>query len=142
MAKQIIERLIDDLDGGDAEETVTFALDGVNYTIDLSTKNASKLRELFAPYQSAGTRLGRGAGTWRPGLAPKQGRNSRADNAAIREWATKNGHELAERGRIPVHIVEAYETAKAAPGKAPAAEVKAPVKATRRSGKRAAAAVA
>ena len=50
MAKQIIHKLVDDLDGGDADETVKFALDGIQYEIDLSKKNADKLRELFAPY--------------------------------------------------------------------------------------------
>ena len=54
MAKQIIHKLVDDLDGGDADETVKFALDGIQYEIDLSEKNATKLRELFEPYVSAG----------------------------------------------------------------------------------------
>ena len=54
MAKQIIHKLVDDLDGGDAEETVKFALDGIQYEIDLSDANAKKLRDVFAPYVAAG----------------------------------------------------------------------------------------
>jgi len=56
VAKQIIHKLVDDLDGGDAEETVKFALDGIQYEIDLSDKNAAKLREVFAPYVGAACR--------------------------------------------------------------------------------------
>src|ERR1700712_5061203 len=60
VAKQIIHKLVDDLDGGDAEETVKFALDGIQYEIDLSDKNATKLRELFDPYGAAGAKIARG----------------------------------------------------------------------------------
>ena len=48
MAKETITRLIDDLDGGEAHETVTFGLDGWSYEIDLSTKNATKLRNALS----------------------------------------------------------------------------------------------
>lgn len=60
VAKQIIHKLVDDLDGGDADETVKFALDGVQYEIDLSASNAGKLRDVFAPYIANGTKVGRG----------------------------------------------------------------------------------
>ena len=59
MAKETITRLIDDLDRSEADETVKFGLDGVQYEIDLSTKNATKLREALKPYIKAGTRIGR-----------------------------------------------------------------------------------
>ncbi|WP_433826725.1 histone-like nucleoid-structuring protein Lsr2 [Actinoplanes sp. CA-015351] len=111
MAKQIITLLTDDLDGGEADRTVEFGLDGVNFTIDLSEKNAGKLRKSLEPFLSAATRLGRS------GVAPaaarriapaSSSRSSRDQNQAIREWANKNGHPVSERGRIPSHIVEAY----------------------------------
>ena len=44
MAKTLIVKLSDDIDGGDADETVRFALDGKGYEIDLSAANAAKLR--------------------------------------------------------------------------------------------------
>lgn len=59
MAKETITRLIDDLDKSDADETVRFGLDGVEYEIDLSAKNAAKLRQLLEPYVTHGTRLSR-----------------------------------------------------------------------------------
>jgi len=110
VAKQIIHKLVDDLDGGDADETVRFALDGVQYEIDLSAKNAEKLRNIFAPYVAAGTRIGRG-GVVVGGRAAR-GRSSaaadREQNKAIREWAKKAGKKISDRGRIPQEIVDEY----------------------------------
>ncbi len=115
MAKQIIEKLLDDLDGGTASETIAFGLDGVGYTIDLSEKNAEKLREALAAYITAGARQRRAANAWRTETRPNAQRNSKGDNKAIREWANRNGHQLSSRGRIPQSVVTAYETAKNAP---------------------------
>ncbi|WIM95239.1 Lsr2 family protein [Actinoplanes oblitus] len=111
MAKQIITLLTDDLDGGEADRTVEFGLDGVNYTIDLSEKNAGKLRKALEPFLSAATRLGRSGVT--PTVARRaapaaSSRTSRDQNQAIREWANKNGYSVSERGRIPSNVVEAY----------------------------------
>ena len=44
MAQRVETILIDDIDGSSAAETVNFALDGVNYVIDLNSENASRLR--------------------------------------------------------------------------------------------------
>jgi nucleoid-associated protein Lsr2 len=112
MAKQVITLLTDDLDGGEADRTVEFGLDGVNYTIDLSEKNAGKLRKALDPYLNAATRVGRSATTSpvRRAAQASTGRASRDQNQAIREWANKNGYEVSERGRIPSHIVEAYHS--------------------------------
>ena len=111
MAKQVITLLTDDLDGGEADRTVEFGLDGVNYTIDLSEKNAGKLRKALDPFLNAATRVGRSGGASlasRRNAPASTGRASRDENQAIREWANKNGHPVSERGRIPSHIVEAY----------------------------------
>ncbi|OJF11947.1 histone-like nucleoid-structuring protein Lsr2 [Couchioplanes caeruleus] len=127
MAKQIIEKLIDDIDGGEATETVTFSFDGNNYTIDLNETNANALRKALAPYVGAGTKTSRGFGTWRPGITPTRVRQTTKDhNKAIREWAASNGHQLSERGRIPQHITEAYEEAQKAPVASPAKSAREP----------------
>jgi hypothetical protein len=115
MAKQVVTLLTDDLDGSKADRSVEFGLDGVNYTIDLSERNAGKLRKALEPYLSAGTRVGRG-GVDRRGAARGRGsaaggRTSREQNQAIREWAGKTGYEVSERGRIPTSVVEAFEQA-------------------------------
>jgi hypothetical protein len=106
MAKTTITRLIDDLDRGDADETVKFGLDGVQYEIDLSADNAAKLRDLLAPYVSAGSRLTRGpAGGRRRGGGPVVDREL---NRRIREWARGQGSKISDRGRIPEDIVKQY----------------------------------
>jgi Lsr2 len=109
MAKQVITVLTDDLDGGDADRTIEFGLDGVNYTIDLSEKNAGKLRKALDPYLEVAARVGRTGASGRIASRPVQPvRANRDQNQAIREWATKNGYEVSERGRIPSSIVEAF----------------------------------
>lgn len=110
MVKQIIHKLVDDLDGGDADETVKFALDGIQYEIDLSKKNAAKLREAFAQYVAAGSKVGRG-GVVVGGRAARGRGGAAADreqNKAIRAWAKREGREISDRGRIPQEIVDEY----------------------------------
>ena len=112
MAQKVTVLLVDDIDGGSADETVSFSLDGVSYEIDLSAKNAGKLRDAFAQYVGQARRVGaRSAG----GRSIGRGRARRAggDNrtAEIREWARSNGHKVNERGRIPATVVEAYDKA-------------------------------
>src|ERR1044072_2638588 len=108
MAKQVITLLTDDLDGGEADRTIEFGLDGVNYTIDLSEKNAGKLRKALEPYLTVAAKAGRTGGGGRIGsrAAAVPSRANREQNQAIREWAVKNGYEVSERGRIPASIVE------------------------------------
>jgi hypothetical protein len=109
MAKQVITVLTDDIDGGDADRTIEFALDGVNYAIDLSEKNAGKLRKVLDPYLAAASPVRRISGNGRiAARAVKPVRANRDQNQAIREWAVKNGYEVSERGRIPSTIVEAF----------------------------------
>ena len=111
MAKQVITRLTDDLDGSDADRTVEFGLDGVNYTIDLSEKNAGKLRKALDPYLENAVRVGRATATGRitsRSAAAQPSRSSRDQNQAIRQWAKKNGHEVSDRGRIPAGVAEAF----------------------------------
>jgi hypothetical protein len=110
MAKQVITVLTDDLDGGDADRTIEFGLDGVNYTIDLSEKNAGKLRKALDPYLTVASRIGRTGAHSRivSRTAATPARSNRDQNQAIREWAAKNGYEVSERGRIPGSIVEAF----------------------------------
>ncbi|NUO91488.1 MAG: Lsr2 family protein [Dermatophilaceae bacterium] len=108
MAQRVEVVLIDDIDGGDAEETVTFALDGVTYEIDLSDKNAKKLRDDFATWTGHARRSGAAKASSRrrsPGSA------KRTDLTAVREWARANGHAVSDRGRISAEIQSAYDKA-------------------------------
>src|SRR3954468_16626324 len=112
MAKKVTVTLVDDFDGeGAADETVEFGLDGVSYEIDLSSKNASKLRNDLKQWVDAGRRVGgrrrgRSAGSGRGGAAI-----DREQSAAIREWARRNGHNVSTRGRIPADVIDAFHAA-------------------------------
>lgn len=110
MAQKHIVQLIDDLDGGEAEETVSFALDGNSYDIDLSAKNAAKLRDTLAVYIGSARRSSRGGPRSAPASARRAGRSDREQTQAIREWARKNGHKVGEKGRIPASVLEAYHS--------------------------------
>lgn len=124
MAQKVLVQLVDDLDGASSQDvsTVLFGLDGVSYEIDLSESNAERLRESLTDYVNSARRIG---GRIKRGTRPAQsGKGSGSGEAGqIREWALQNGFELAGRGRIPSHVVEAYKEAQAEPkvaAKAPA----------------------
>src|SRR5690242_6097863 len=114
MAKRVIQELIDDLDGKPADESVTFGLDGVQYSIDLSKKNAEKVRTALKPYISAGTKVGRSA-TVGARTASGRGRGTtrgdRDQNRAIREWAQGAGFQVSDCGHIKQEIVDQFHAA-------------------------------
>ncbi len=112
MAQRHIVQLVDDLDGTEASETVTFALDGTRYEIDLTEANASKLRDSLALYVANARRSSRAE--FRPGPRPRPARNDREQTAAIRRWARQNGHRVGDKGRIPANILEAYHNGQSA----------------------------
>jgi Lsr2 len=110
VAQKTVVTFEDDLDGSAAEGSVTFAVNGVQYEIDLSKKNSDKLAKAFAPYVEAGRKVSmrttaarspRGAAS-----APK-----RHDQSAVREWARAQGMEVSSRGRIPADVLAKYEAA-------------------------------
>ncbi len=111
MAQRTILELVDDLDGGKADETVTFALDGVEFEIDLSADNAARLRDTLAEFVGHARRIGgrkqRGAAT------PKAVANGKPDTQAVREWARSQGEPVAERGRVPQALVIRFQEAHA-----------------------------
>ncbi len=112
MAQKVQVLLVDDLDGGEADETVTFALDGKSYEIDLTTANADKLREALTDYVKAARRTGGRAASGRA-KARVASAGGTQDTAKIRSWAKENGYSVNDRGRVPAEIREAYEKANA-----------------------------
>lgn len=108
MAKRTITTLVDDLDGGEATTSLTFAVDGTNYEIDLNDANAEKFRKALEPWVGAATKVGKGVAT--PARASRKS-TGRSDLANIRKWANDNGHNVSERGRIPGNVIEAYDAA-------------------------------
>lgn len=107
MARQVIETLVDDIDGSKATETVRFSLASGDFEIDLSALNAEALRRELAPFVSAARKVTNA----RPGakVTPKGGGKPKAANAAIREWARLRDLKVGDKGRVPRQVEEAYE---------------------------------
>ncbi|BBH17799.1 Lsr2 family protein [Nocardioides baekrokdamisoli] len=108
MAQRVSIELVDDLDGSAADETVSFALDGTSYELDLSAANAAALREALAGYVGHARRVS-SSSTRRTSSSRRPTGSS--DARAIREWARANGHKVPERGRVSSEVKAAYEAA-------------------------------
>lgn len=98
--------LVDDLDGGDAEVTVAFAVNGESFSLDLSQKNADKFYAALRPWiEAANSRTinrVREVEEQRTGVEMRQ---------AVRDWARKKGYEVNDRGRIPADLLAAFNKA-------------------------------
>jgi hypothetical protein len=105
MAQQIQTLFIDDIDGGPAEGTVRFGLDGTDYEIDLSTAHSEELHKVLAAYV---THARKAAGTARRGSRGRRPADP-LDTRKVREWARAEGIDIRERGRVPAKIIEKYK---------------------------------
>lgn len=131
MAQQVNVSFVDDLDGGEAEGTVSFALDGRTYEIDLSRQNVAKLRDIVAPYVDAGRKT---SGATRTPRRVSNTSSDREHNQAIREWAQAQGLTVSTRGRLSSEALEAYEARNEVPAVEAPASVE-PAKQSRRKSK-------
>lgn len=111
MAQKIQTLFIDDIDGGEAEGTVRFALDGTEYEIDLSETHSKELHAAFARYVEHARKVG---GTARRATRSARRGSSSIDTTAVRAWAREQGIDIKERGRVPGNVVEQYRVATAA----------------------------
>ena len=111
MAQRVNVVLVDDIDGSDAEETVSFALDGVDYEIDLSDQHAGELRNAISLYIGHARRTGGRRKSGRRASTPAASDDGGASAAEIRAWARENGWDVPERGRVSAEVREAYTAA-------------------------------
>jgi hypothetical protein len=111
MAQRVHVLLVCDLHEQETEgtETVSFALDGAAYEIDVCNEHAKALRDAFAPYVGAGRRAGGRANGRRRARAGGGGGQGRA--AEIRAWAREKGITVNERGRIPADVAAKFDAA-------------------------------
>ncbi len=114
MAERIVRQLIDDIDGSEiadgAGERVEFSVRGVSYQIDLSAPNIAKFDKALKPYVDSAVKVRGVRGSVKAaGNGKSNGKVSPEQLAAIRDWARKNGYEVAARGRIKAEVVEAFE---------------------------------
>ncbi|MEW1675503.1 Lsr2 family protein [Streptomyces noursei] len=107
MAQKVQVLLVDDLEGGEADETVAFALDGKTYEIDLTATNADRLRGILEPYAKAGRKV-----SGRRKTVVVKRTEVASGSAAIRAWAKSNGWpDMGNRGRVPAEVQDAFEKA-------------------------------
>ena len=113
MAQKVHIVLVDDIDGSEGTQTVSFGLDGTSYEIDLNDKNADKLRDALAPYVGHGRKVtgSRGGARRRSGGGAAKASGGAATPAEIREWARGQGMDVPERGRVSADVRAAYEAA-------------------------------
>lgn len=114
MVRRMIETITDDIDGTlitskDEGRTVQFTIDGVTYSIDLTSAHINELKKSLRPFIAAGRKQPRISRSKSRGTRP---RRDKEQLDAIRRWAREAGHEVSDRGRIPMHIEEAYENSR------------------------------
>ena len=112
MAQKVQTLFIDDIDGGEAEGTVRFALDGTEYETDLNQKHTEELRSALGTYVTHARKVGTGARRGGRG-AGKGGRGaaSALNTTEIRNWAREQGYDIKDRGRVPADVVAKYQAA-------------------------------
>ena len=108
MAKKVKTILIDDIDGSDAVETITFGLDNVNYEIDLNETHAKELRDSLERWADAGRKV---SGRRRRGTGPAVNNEVRELNRRVRAWASEKGIPVNDRGRVPQKLIDQYRAA-------------------------------
>jgi hypothetical protein len=108
MAQKVQTLFIDDIDGGNAEGTVRFALDGTEYEIDLSARHSKELRSALGKYVTHARKAG---GSARRGGRAGRGARPAPNTTEIRNWARSNGYDIKDRGRVPADLVAKYQAA-------------------------------
>lgn len=109
MAQRVSIELVDDVDGSPADETVSFALDGTAYELDLSAANAAALRAALAGYVGHARKVS--SSSRRSSARRSSGTSGSSDARVIREWARANGHKVPDRGRVSSEVKAAYDAA-------------------------------
>ena len=101
MATKTVVSVVDDIDGSEGAESVTFTFGGVQYEIDLARENRAALDSALSPFINA-ARATSGERTRRskPQVEEKA--------AAVRAWAADNGVSVSSRGRVPRHVLDQY----------------------------------
>jgi hypothetical protein len=110
--RTITEFYTDDLTGEahDSVRSIRFSLNDANYEIDLTEENAAALGDVLQPFMMRARVLR----PTRSGKGKVRNTRNRNESGLIREWARSNSYDIAERGRIPREILEAYDKQKTA----------------------------
>jgi len=104
LATRIVTEVRDDLDGSDATQAVRFALDGVEYEIDLSERNANRFRQSIAEFVGHARKVS-GRRDRKPDLSVGA---DMSEAGPMRRWLMEYGYDVSERGRIPAWLQQVY----------------------------------
>ena len=88
-------------------QTRTIGLDGKTYEIDLCPKDGKGLSKAAAGYVSNARKITARQAPRENGRTPR----SRAETAAIRDWARASGMKISDRGRVPAAVFRDYQAA-------------------------------
>ncbi len=88
-------------------QTRTIGLDGKTYEIDLCPKDGKGLSKAAAGYVSNARKITARQAPRENGSTPR----SRAETAAIRDWARASGMKISDRGRVPAAVFRDYQAA-------------------------------
>lgn len=122
MAQKVITEFIDDIDGSEAERTFTFAVDGTNYEIDLSTDNIKEFNEAIAGFVESARRVKASGSGYKARAGSGGVKRSREHLAAVRAWLRQQGHQVNDRGRIAADLMAKFDAAHAGGSQTPAHE--------------------
>lgn len=98
--------LVDDVDGTEAVETVSFGLDGTAYEMDLNEEHAAQLRDTLSKYVANARKVRTSTAR-----STKRSASNGPTSTQVRQWARENGYEVSDRGRVHADIRAAYEAA-------------------------------
>jgi hypothetical protein len=111
MAQRVRTILVSDLSGDEAEsggESISFSYKGVDYTIDLTAKEAAGFDKAIAMYVQHARKAGRG----RAERSSSGSSHSQVERVStMKTWADEQGIGYPKRGRLPKSLVEAYDAA-------------------------------
>lgn len=92
-----------------ADRTVSIGIDGRHYELELCAKHEVQLLQTLGRYTMAARRVAA------PGMRRHtiRTRQDRQFSREVRAWAQASGHQIPDRGRIPLDILRDYAEAHA-----------------------------
>jgi hypothetical protein len=110
LARVLVDRLAEDVDGDGATKVVALSYRGVDYEIDLTERGATGLDQVLAPYLTNARRVtAKRSNVRRPAAKPVASQDPRE----IRAWARAQGIVIADRGRVSADVMRQYREAHA-----------------------------
>lgn len=106
MAQRMEVQFTDDIDGGPADTTISFVVDGTGYEIDLSAAHAEEVRQAVQPFVAAARKVGSSGRR-----ASRGARASGPPPATVRAWAKTEGIKVSDRGRVPAELIVRFQAA-------------------------------